>query len=260
MPFRQASGLRFFQFDSLVDPQLEHGIFTRHGGVSPRPWNSLNLGGTVGDQATRVAENRIRLLKAAGRTVNSSFDVWQVHSARVIHAVEPLGEQTPQRADAILTDNSDITLMMRFADCVPILIFDPVRHAIGIAHAGWKGTIDGVSTALVKQMRRAFGSRPEHLKAGIGPSIGPDHYPVGPEVVALVRDAFGAQSDEHLRVQDGATHFDLWSANRWQLERSGVNSIEVAEICTACKTDDWFSHRGEAGSTGRFGAILGLNG
>jgi YfiH family protein len=260
MPFRQASGLRFFQFESLDDPRLKHGIFTRRGGVSPNPWSSLNLGGTVGDHPQRVAENRIRLMKAAGRAVESSFDVWQVHSARVIEAAGPRGKQAVQKADAIITDKPDVTLVMRFADCVPLLIFDPTRHAIGIAHAGWKGTIGGISVALVEQMGRAFGSRPEDLKAGIGPSIGPDHYPVGPDVTALAEQAFGSRAADHLHQINGGLHFDLWSTNRWQLEQAGVNSIEVAGICTACGLDDWFSHRGEAGTTGRFGALLGLNG
>lgn len=259
MPFRQASGLSFFQFNSLNQPEVVHAVFTRRGGVSPRPWRSLNLGGTVGDDPQRVAENRVRLLEAAGRPVESSFDVWQVHSARVVQALAPRGAQPPQKADGIVTDRPEVTLVMRFADCVPVLAFDPVRRAIGIAHAGWKGTVHNVSAGLVGQMTRAFGSRPQDLQVGIGPSIGPDHYPIGPDVIEQVRNVFGRHADEHLQAANGSLHFDLWSANRWQLEQAGVQSVEVAGICTACSTGDWFSHRGEAGKTGRFGAILGLN-
>lgn len=259
MPFRQASGLSFFQFDSLSQPEVAHAVFTRRGGVSPQPWRSLNLGGTVGDDPERVAENRVRLLKAAGRPVESSFDVWQVHSARIVQALAPRGAHAPQKADGIITDRPGVTLVMRFADCVPVLAFDPVQHAIGIAHAGWQGTVQNVSAELVTQMTRAFGSDPQDLQVGIGPSIGPDHYPIGPDVIEQVRRAFGRNADQHLRPANGSLHFDLWSANRWQLEQAGVRSVEVAGICTACSIGDWFSHRAEAGRTGRFGAILALN-
>lgn len=258
MPFRQAADLHYFQFESLGNQKIQHAVFTRRGGVSPSPWRSLNFGATVGDRLERVVENKERALRAAGRPIESVFDVWQVHSATVVHADRPRIDQPPQPADGIVTDTDGLTLVMRFADCVPILIFDPVTGSVGMAHAGWLGTVRKIAARLVDQLQLRFGAQPADMLAGIGPSIGPDHYPVGPEVIDQVSGAFGAAAQHHLAQHNGAVHFDLWSANRSLLESRGVGSIEVAEICTACHLEDWYSHRGESGRTGRFGAFVSL--
>ena len=258
MPFCEADGLRFFQFDSLADYNLDHAILTRYGGVSPAPWNSLNYGRTVGDDDKRVTENIVRGLRATGSALNQAFDVWQVHSATVIRADEPNLAGGHLKADAIITDRPGVTLMMRFADCVPIMIFDSRLRAAGVAHAGWLGTVRGVATELVRSLRQEYGSRPADLVAGIGPSVGPDHYPVGENVIMQLEEAHGAPVLDHLKLIDGATHLDLWSANEAQLRSAGVLSIEVSEICTACNLQDWYSHRGENGNTGRFGAHLAI--
>jgi YfiH family protein len=147
---------------------------------------------------------------------------------------------------------------MRFADCVPIFLFDPVRRVIGLVHTGWLGTVRKAAGAAVGAMAQRHRSRPQDILAGIGPSICREHYPVGPEVVEQVRQAFGPGAEEHLHRSDSVTQFDLWSANRRLLEAEGVESIEVCEICTAAHPEDWYSHRGERGRTGRFGALLAL--
>lgn len=250
--------LLVFTFPSLRRPDLQHAVFTRRGGVSPAPWASLNLGGTVGDDRARVRENLRRALQAARRSPDSLHEVWQVHSADVVHAREPRGQEPLARADAMITQNPQVTLLMRFADCVPILLYDPVRQAIGLAHAGWLGTVRHTASQVVRAMREAFGTRAADLLAALGPSIGPDHYVVGEDVVQAVRQAFGPQAEELLRQQNGRIHFDLWLANRRLLETEGVESIEVAGLCTACHLEDWYSHRAERGQTGRFGALLAL--
>src|SRR3990170_67298 len=119
MPLRDLGPLRVFQFESLQSNGVVHGIFTRRGGVSPSPWASLNLGAGVGDEAVRVRTNRRLALEALALRTDSVFDVWQVHSAQVVVADGPRAEAPPQRADAVLTDRPSVTLMMRFADCVP---------------------------------------------------------------------------------------------------------------------------------------------
>lgn len=258
MPFRHVEGLRYFQFESLSSDRIQHAIFTRRGGLSPEPWSSLNLGATVGDQLERVVRNKQRALRALRRSPRTTFEVWQVHSAEVVHAVRPRGEQPLQQADGIVTDTPEVTLVMRFADCVPLLLFDPVTGSVGIAHAGWQGTLRRIAERLVRTLERRFGARPIDMLAGIGPSIGPDHYPVGPEVADQVRAEFGRLAHSHLVERNGAVHFDLWSANQAQLAGCGVRAIELAEICTACHLEDWYSHRGEAGRTGRFGAVVSL--
>jgi YfiH family protein len=259
MPFHEVDDLRLFTLESLNLPGVVHAFFTRRGGISPSPWASLNLGGTVGDERPRVLENKRRALMAMARPVEGLYEVWQVHSASVVHAREPRGQDALRQADAVITSNPDVTLLMRFADCVPIFLVDPRLRAVGLVHAGWLGTVRKTVVQAVQALEQTFGSDPADLRAGIGPSIGPDHYPVGEEVVQAAQEAFGAQADEFLEVRDGATHFDLWRANRRLLEGVGVTSIEVAEVCTACHLEDWYSHRGEAGKTGRFGGLLALS-
>jgi len=256
MPFTRNNGLRFYQFNSL---QVRHAVFTRHGGVSPKPWNSLNLGGTVGDEIERVRRNRLLCFETMDCKPDSIFDVWQVHSADAVCAdMSRKFDEPYQKADIILTDKPDITLFMRFADCVPILVHDPVKGVVGVSHAGWLGTVRDVAGATIETMCERYGSNPSDIVACIGPSIGPDHYEIGDDVIVQVKQTFGGDANLMLPLHDDKTHFDLWKANQYLLERAGVTQIEIAGVCTACHTDDWFSHRAEKGKTGRFGALISL--
>jgi len=256
MPFHHQDNLRYFQFDTL---KTRHAIFTRQGGLSPEPWSSLNVGGTVGDDLIRVRANRNLSLKALRCSPDSVFDVWQVHGADVVCANAPRPDsESVRQADIILTDKPDLTLYMRFADCVPILVHDPRKGVVGVAHAGWMGTLRGVAASMVNAMTEQYDSNPADIVAGIGPSIGPDHYEVGSDVILKVMEKFGDESEKVLKSHSGKIHFDLWKTNQILLERAGVGNIEVAEVCTACHTNDWFSHRAEKGRTGRFGALITL--
>jgi polyphenol oxidase len=258
MPFHHNNRVRYYSFD-LFPRTLAQAVFTRQGGVSPAPWNSLNVGGTVGDDRERVQENRTRSFAALGRSLDSLFDVWQVHSAEAVFAEAPRPPEVDHyQADIIFTDRPAVTLYMRFADCVPVLLHDARKQVVGIAHAGWLGTVRAVSSAAVKAMMQRYGSRPDDIQAAIGPSIGADHYEVGPNVLAKVEQTFGADAEELIEVRGGKTYLDLWAANRLQLKQSGVTQIEVAGLCTACHLDDWYSHRAEKGKTGRFGALIAL--
>jgi copper oxidase (laccase) domain-containing protein len=127
-----------------------------------------------------------------------------------------------------------------------------------MVHSGWLGTVRGAARAVVEAMQARYGTDPADILAAIGPAIGPDHYEVGADVIAQVRDAFGAQAEALLPAYGNSVHFDLWKANQVLLSKAGVNQIEIAAICTACHTGDWFSHRGEKGKTGRFGALIAL--
>jgi YfiH family protein len=260
MPFYQNNGLRYYTFD-IFPRKITHAVFTRQGGVSPQPWDSLNVGGSIGDDITHVRENRIRSFKALGRAPESIHDVWQVHSADVVYADAPRPLDTDyQKADIMLTDNPQVTLFMRFADCTPILLYDPEKGVVGAVHSGWLGTVRGAARAAVQAMQERYDSNPADMLAAIGPSIGPDHYEVGDDVIAQVQDAFGADADPLLETHGESIHFDLWKANQILLQNAGVKQIETTGICTACHTDDWFSHRAEKGATGRFGALLALEG
>ncbi len=256
MPLHTDTPIPHFTFDLLDAAGVQHAIFTRKGGLSPAPWHSLNMGGTVGDRPERVRANIRRALRAFGRDLNSVYDVWQVHGRDVVCADAPRNGAEHARADAVLSDAPGLTLMMRFADCVPVLLYDPVRRVGGLVHAGWQGTVKGVVPAAVQRMQRQYGSSPRDILAGIGPSIGPDHYEVGAEVVARVQDAFGAQAKTLIFTPNGRPHLDLWRANALWLRQAGVRQVEIAGMCTACDLEHWYSHRAERGATGRFGAML----
>jgi len=259
MPFHEKDALRYYTFESLDDEGILQAAFTRHGGVSPAPWAKLNLGSLVGDDLEHVSENRRRVFQSIGRPIESLFDVWQVHGTSVVCAESPRPLSAPhQKADVILTDNPGVTILMRFADCVPILYYDPIHRVVGLAHAGWQGTVRLVAEAAVKAMHNVYGSRPEDILTAIGPSIDMHHYEVGEDVIQKVQDTFGSDASSLLPVHDGAVKFDLWAANQLVLEKSGVRNIELTNLCTACHTTDWFSHRGEKGITGRFGVVISL--
>jgi YfiH family protein len=253
----ETQGLAYYRFTTMT---VTHGIFTRQGGVSAAPWGSLNLGGNVGDDPLAVRENHRRMYAALAVDGSRACTVWQVHSADVVYASGPVpGRRWLAAADGLITDQPGTPLAMRFADCTPILAYDPRHGAIGMAHAGWRGTVQGMAAALVRAMTAAFGSRPADLIAGIGPSIGPAQYQVGDEVVAAVGSYFGSSDGLIARnPDDGTAYLDLWAANQRDLERAGVAQIEIAGLSTAETPQDFYSHRAEKGRTGRFGAVICL--
>jgi YfiH family protein len=246
---------RFSGWDGLT-----HAVFTRHGGVSPAPWASLNTGGTVGDPTDNVHANHAIMYEALKVDGARAVTVWQVHGADTVYASAPVANRRwLAPADAMITDRVGLPLVMRYADCTPVFAYDPVKGAIGIAHAGWRGTVSGMASRMIAAMVTAFDSRPSDIRAGVGPAIGPDRYQVGEEVVAAAQAHFGSTEGIIRRdPSDGTAYFDLWEANRRDLASAGVEQIEVMGLCTAKRTDDFFSHRAENGSTGRFGAIICL--
>jgi len=253
------NGLVYYCFEALSDqPGLFHGIFTRLGGVSSAPWATLNVGHTVGDDDEAVEENHHRICRTLDIARRDIVTGYQVHGTRVARVGrEDRGRVCPQ-TDVLITDVPGIALMQRYADCLPVLLYDPVHRAIGLAHAGWRGTLAGVTRKAVQAMRSAFGSRPADLIAGLGPGIGPCCYQVGPEIVEAARTAIPGWPSVLLRQRDGSWHLDLWEANRRQLVQAGVVHIEMSGLCTACRTDEFYSHRAEQGRTGRFGIVVGF--
>lgn len=249
-----------YQFVSLTGHTgLRHAIFTRRGGVSLPPWDTLNVGRAVGDSPTAVEENHRRICEGLGFRREDITTAYQVGGAHV--AVVDAGHRgTVSRAtDALVTATPGVPLMLRFADCLPILLYDPVQRALGLAHAGWRGTLARVAQQVVDRMAAAFESRPEDLVAGIGPGIGACCYQVGDEVASAVLATFPGGNGLLTRQPDGSHHLDLWAANAWQLREMGVSSLEVAGLCTACRTDEFFSHRRQGGRTGRFAVVAMLS-
>ncbi|GAB4508882.1 MAG: peptidoglycan editing factor PgeF [Anaerolineae bacterium] len=258
------NAMKYYQFS--LWPQLKHGIFTRKGGVSQGPWGALNTGGTVGDDVEAVRHNHELMYEALSVNRSRASTVWQVHGADVVVVDGPVrGRRWIALADGMITDQPDTPLVMRYADCTPIMLYDPVKGVIGVAHAGWRGTVIGAASSTVRAMMKAYGCRPGDIQAGIGPSIGPERYQVGEEVVEAALRHFGTLNGglaEGPLIRrdpaDGTAYFNLWSANKLDLQSAGVDQIEVAEICTALHTDEFYSHRAEKGNTGRFGAVISL--
>lgn len=254
----EQNGVAFYRFTGL-DGRLDvsHAIFTRLGGVSEPPFAELNLGHSVDDDLTAVEENHRRVYQILNVAERDVVTAWLVHGRAVCPVDGQHAGQVIPRTDGLITQTAGLFLFQRFADCLPVLFFDPVHSAIGVAHAGWRGTVAGVSSATVQAMHVAFGSRPEDVWVGIGPGIGPCCYEVGGDVTRVV-DATFEKAEALLPRVNGAVHFDLPRANVNQLRNLGVRHIEVAPICTACRVDEFFSHRAEDGRTGRFGVAIGL--
>jgi hypothetical protein len=192
--------------------------------------------------------------------------VWQVHGADTVIIDQPVhGRRWVALADGMVTDRADTPLVMRFADCTPILFHDPVQGVIGMAHAGWRGTARGAASSVARTMIDAFDCNPVDIRAGIGPSIGPQRYQVGEEVVDAIYDYYGTLNGDlpegplvRRDPADGTAYLNLWAANKLDLLRTGIEQIEVAGLCTATRTDEFFSHRAERGQTGRFGVVMTL--
>jgi YfiH family protein len=255
-----------YQFASFSSsPRLLHFISTRKGGVSVPPFNELNLAFHVGDNPADVSENRERFFDGIGIPLESVVACQQTHSRHVAVVTDSVRGQGAfshatalKDTDALITNTPNVCIVVMVADCVPILLYDTNCDVIGIVHAGWRGTVSRVTANAVNEMVCIFGSRPQDIIAGIGPSIGPERYEVSQDVVSMVGASF---SDIDLIREDqaGRVFFDLWSANRYQLLMAGVPSenIEISGICTYTNGDSFFSYRREK-QTGRFmaGAML----
>lgn len=263
----EKEALAVYRFDSIPGERVDCFVSTRTGGVSKAPYSSLNLGFRVEDDADDVLANRRRLFNTFGLDLEGSVWCRQIHRdevARVGLADRGRGaldeENIVADADALITDVVGLPICVTLADCVPVLIYDPQHHVVGLAHAGWGGTVRRISGATVRAMGEAWGSRPDQLVAAIGPSISPQDYEVGEDVISQAEAAYGAVSGQILkRRPDGKAQFDLWRANALDLLEAGLSesAIEIAGISTSGNLDQFYSHRFE-GPTGRFATVAQL--
>lgn len=246
--------------------RLIHGFTTRHGGVSPEPYKSLNLALHVGDDPTNVVENRKRLLQEAGLSIDQLVCAEQVHGKHVTAvALADKGngatdyESAVPDSDGLCTDEHDLILTLFFADCVPILLYDPVKEAACALHAGWKGTALKIVAEGIQKMQKSYGSKPADMAAAIGPAIGGCCYGVSEEVAEKLKASVDGETAA-LTQRQGKWHVDLQTLNREQLLEAGLRpeNIDVLAYCTSDRTDLFFSHRKENGRTGRQGAFIGL--
>ena len=204
-----ANGIVLYRFERLSGTRgVIHAVLTRTGGVSQPPYATLNLCHSDGEDPAAVEENLRRAARALGLEPGRFARPYQVHGARVGVVGPADGGSVYPDTDALVTAAPAVPLLMCFGDCTPVLFFDPVRRAVGIAHAGWRGAGAGVVAATVRAMTERLGCDPADLWAGVGPTIGPCCYAVGPEVVAAVEAACppGAGVVRHV---DGRTYLDL---------------------------------------------------
>lgn len=256
------------------DGKLTAGFTTRNGGVSEPPFHTFNIGLHVQDEELSVLANRRCLAESAG----FGFDAWtcgeQVHGNKV--AIVTANERgrgalsmndTLQGVDGIVTNERDILLTSFYADCVPLYFWDQEHNAIGLAHAGWKGTVTAIAANMVETMQSQYGTRPERLQCAIGPSIGECCYEVNEVVLERIYQLWDemelAQELLHLVIKEqkqNIARINLKEINRQIMIKAGIlaSRIEISDWCTGCRRDLFFSHRMENGRTGRMASWIGL--
>ena len=244
---------------------LWHGFSTRQRGVSrvylanaEDGQGELNLGFTAADSAENIRENRRRFVRAVTGSGETPLRVVrQVHSNRSL-VIDPNAEAIPE-ADGLMTSQPGILLGIQTADCVPVLVADPVGRVVAAFHAGWRGTVTRIVELGIAQMRQELGSEPADLVAGIGPAVGECCYAVGPEVQGRFKDEFAYAANLFTETEPGQK-LNLIEANRRQLLAAGVRaeSIAIAGGCTSCQTELYYSHRASGGHAGRMMAVIGI--
>ena len=254
MIYRRDNDVPFFEFPNLVGfPGIRHGVFTRSGGRSRAPYASLNVGRGIGDRPDRVASNRALVSGCLG-DLRMVF-VRQVHGDGVVVLKDGETGSTdpdaPLTGDALVTDIPRTGLVIQTADCQAVMLYDPRKRVVANVHSGWRGSVQNIIGKTVRAMTSHFRCDPADIQAGISPSLGPCcgefiHYR------NEIPQAFWKYKGEN-------RHFDFWAASRDQLSETGVpdENIFSSRLCTRCRTDLFFSYRGEK-STGRMAMVIGL--
>lgn len=237
-----------------------HCFTTRHGGVSTGSQSSLNLAIGRGDSLENVEQNLRILGNALGFDPAKLVMTMQIHSdiVRVVTDADcngPCHRNYPQ-CDGLVTNTPGVALLIFTADCTPLLFHDPVTGAVGAAHAGWRGTAKGIGARVVEAMVRSFGSRPEDIRAAIGPNVGQCHFETDADVPEAMVAAFGDEVKQYIEKQGEKFFLDLKAINALILRRAGVRHIEISDACTMCQPDRFWSHRVTKGDRGSQGAII----
>jgi polyphenol oxidase len=243
----------FLQFPGLSRIHgLRHAVYTRRGGSSRPPYESLNISSAVGDQGSHVGVNLKRIQQAFGAP--RLQEMTQIHGENIrmlvgAHEGNPQNNAPP--ADAMVTDIEGVALMVKQADCQAVMLVDPARKVVGTVHCGWRGNVANLPAKVIERMKTFLGCSPGEMRAGVGPSLGP---------CCAEFTSYKALFPAHFtRFMVRKNYFDLWEITRSQLLEAGLkkDNIEIAGICTRCRTDLFFSYRGE-GTTGRFATLIML--
>lgn len=246
MLHKQKKGIHWLEFELFAEfPELVHGTFLRHGGVSQGAFSSLNVVESLGDNVALVQENRRRILEVLG--LDQMVHVKQVHGIRVV-GIDKAGEE----ADGLWTQERGKGLMIKHADCQAAIFYDPCRKGIANVHAGWRGNVQNMYAQTVQAMQCRLGSRPENLHVAISPSLGP--------CCGEFKNYQRELPENFWSFQVKPFYFDLWAIARMQLEACGVlpHHIQMAGRCTRCEHNEFFSHRKE-NPAGRLATVAALH-
>jgi YfiH family protein len=255
----RVNGINLRLFPNLADYKtITHFVTTRQGGVSPKPFDTLNLAFHTQDHFNNVLRNRLILARALKIDPDALVNGEQVHGAQIA-IVQHKNTHLPD-TDGLVTNKPGICLLVLVADCVPLIFYHPQKQVVGVAHAGWKGTVARIAQKTVQKLQQKFACEPEQLLVGIGPAIGPCCYQVQDDVVQIVQKT-QPQSEKLLIRRGHNWYLDIIKANEAQLLDSGVRkeNIQTANLCTRCHSKTFYSARASKGPTGRFGAGIMLN-
>jgi YfiH family protein len=263
----EQNGVVYQTADTLLLPGVIHGFSTRKGGVSPAPWDSLNLGPSRGDEPARVQENYRRFCDALGVDVQRIVLSRQVHETNVRLVTQTDAgkglwrERDYDSVDAMICQTPGLSLVVFSADCGILLLYDPVHRAVGACHAGWRGAAAGIAAKTVCAMRDAFGTNPSDLRSAIGAGIGSCCFETDSDVPQAMEQALGVQAAApYLEKWGEKWHVDLKGINSFWLQRAGVPAahIDVCPDCTACRPELYWSHRKMGQQRGVQAALISL--
>ena len=263
----------YIEFPPLSDiPFIVHGFSTRLGGVSTGIFSSMNLGADSSpykDNPDNIKENYIRIAESIGVEADSLVISDQVHKTNIRLVDEKdrgkgfMISKDYKEIDGLITNTPNITLVTKYAVCVPLYFVDPKNKAIGLSHSGWKGTVGRIGQKTVDEMGKAFGSKATDIIALIGPSICMDCYEVGEDVASQFENAFSIKGDNIsilTKNHRGRYQLNLWEANKRVLLEAGLfeENIHISGVCTSCNSELLFSHRKSKGLRGSLAAFLAI--
>ena len=243
---------------------VAHGFSTRLGGVSPAPWDSLNLGVGRGDTMENVQENYRRFCAVLGMDDRRAVLSKQIHEDVVRHVTEAdagkglYRDRDYSSVDGMVTNVPHLPLVVFSADCNVILLYDPVQRAIGACHAGWRGTALGIAKKTAQEMVRLFGCEARNIRAAIGPAIGQCCFETDEDVPTALREALGTEVEPYITWNGTKYHIDLKAVNSLWLRKAGVETIDICDHCTACRPDLYWSHRKMGNARGAQIAMIAL--
>ncbi len=263
MLLKEKGSLQWLQFKNLQSHHnLVHGFTTRNGGASNPPFSSLNMGMYTKDDEANVEENYRRILTALEVEDRPRFMTQQVHSDRIFSVdanTEKADRTVVRETDGLVTNTADSVLITYYADCVPLFFYDPVQHAGGVVHSGWKGTSKQIGMRMVEKMQALYGSNPQDILAGIGPCAGMCCYEIGQDVIAAFE--WLENLEDFLKpTREGHFKIDLKGINRHILMNAGIaeENLEVSELCTMCESELLYSYRRERPGNGLMAGIFAL--